>query len=154
MLADREEQALGALIGECLQHRRGVDRPRTVVEGQHDLLVGQEIKLLVLLEAEARTAGRVDLDHARDAQCIRIGAIRLLNRSRCRCRRGGDSGRLGGDRRGGLDVILGGEFGRRRQRIGGTGGCCLGGALVGARGIKVPTSGDHDRRKDTGQHQA
>src|SRR6185369_16583693 len=108
------------------QHRGRVDRPRTVIEGQHDLLVGEEIELLEVLEAEAGTAGGVDLDHAGNAEGVRIGAGRsLLNRH-------GRSGRwrwggcrwLARERRGGLDVILGGELRLCRQLIGGTGGYC------------------------------
>ncbi|MGY4381217.1 hypothetical protein ACVWZ3_008856 [Bradyrhizobium sp. i1.3.6] len=159
VLADREEKTLGAFIPERLQHRGRVDRPRTVVEGQHDLLVGEEVELLEMLEAEAGSAGGVDLDHAGNAQRVRIGTGRPLlhrhgrsgRRRRClsNCRRPGR------DRRGGLDVILGGELRLCRQLIGGTGGRCFGGALIGARGIIKPTAdGDHDRRNYTGQHQA
>ena len=70
MLADREEDRLDAFGGQRLEHgRRG--RPRAVVEGQHDFVVAQEVVLLEMLEAEARTAGGVDLDRAGDAERIR-----------------------------------------------------------------------------------
>ena len=86
VLADREEHRLGAFVGQRLQHRRR-GRPRTVVEGQHDLLVGQEVELLVLQEAETRSARGVDHDGAADAERIGIGAGRF-----CRRRRGAGGG--------------------------------------------------------------
>ena len=74
VLADDEEGGLHALIGERLQHgRRG--RPRAVVEGEQHFVVAQEVVLLEMLEAEARTAGGVDLDRARNAERIRIVAF-------------------------------------------------------------------------------
>ena len=81
VLADREEHRLGAFVRQRLQHR-GRGRPRTVVEGQHDLLVGQEIELLVLQEAEARSARGVDHDGAADAERIGIGAGRFCAAAR------------------------------------------------------------------------
>ena len=83
VLADGEEQGLGALIGKRLEDRQGVARPRSVVEGQHHLVVAQEIVGFELLEAEAGAAGGIDLNHARDAERIRIPAGRA--------RRGGGS---------------------------------------------------------------
>jgi hypothetical protein len=35
-------------------------------------MVAEEVEFLEMLEAEARSARRVDLDRARDAECIRI----------------------------------------------------------------------------------
>ena len=133
VLADREEQALGAFVRERLQHGGRVDRPRTVVERQHDFLLSEEVELLEMLEAEAGAARRVDLDDAGHTQRVRIGAglLRLHRHDRHGCRR--SCGRLGHDGRGGLDVILGGELRLCRQWVGGTGGNCLGSALVGAR---------------------
>ena len=64
VLADREEHRLGAFVGERLEHGGRIARPRTVIEGQHDFLVGEEVELLEMLEAEARSARGVDLDHA------------------------------------------------------------------------------------------
>ena len=89
VLADREEHRRGAFVGQRLQHRRRVARPRAVVEGQHDFLVGQEIELLEMLEAETRSAGGVDFDHAADAERIGIGAGRLLRNGQ---RQGGAGG--------------------------------------------------------------
>ena len=74
VLADREEDRLDAFVGERLEHRRS-GRPRAVVEGQHDLMIAQEVELLEMLEAEARPAGGVDLDRARDAERVRIVAF-------------------------------------------------------------------------------
>ena len=50
VLADREKQRLGAFVIERFEHGRRIARPRTVVEGQDDLLVGEEIDLLEMLE--------------------------------------------------------------------------------------------------------
>ena len=44
VLADREEHRLGALVGQRLEHRRRIVRPRAVVEGQHHFVVAQEIE--------------------------------------------------------------------------------------------------------------
>src|SRR5258706_11450593 len=46
MLADRKKHRFGALVGERLEYRGRIRRPRTVVEGQHDFLVGKKIELL------------------------------------------------------------------------------------------------------------
>ena len=146
VLADRKEHALGAFIGQRLQHG-GRGRPRAVVEGQHDFLVGQEIELLVLQEAEAGAARGVDDDGAADAERIRIGAgrfrgLRSRRRFRQRCRD--------------LDVVPGG-FGRcgRGKRLGLASGHGLRRRRVGARrGRPEPNSGDRNRRNNTGHHQA
>ena len=85
VLADREEHGLGALVGERLEHRGRIDGPWTVVEGQHDFLVGQEIELLEMLETEAGSARGVDLDHAGNPERIGIGAsLFRLRRRGCR----------------------------------------------------------------------
>ena len=57
---------------ERREHGRGVLRPGAVVEGQHDLAFAQEVVALEMLEAEARTAGGVDLHGPCDAQRIRV----------------------------------------------------------------------------------
>src|SRR5258708_32639626 len=49
VLADREEHRLGAFIRERFEHGGRVYRPGTVVEGQHDFLVRQEVELLEML---------------------------------------------------------------------------------------------------------
>ena len=81
VLADREEHRLGAFVRQRLEHGRRIDRPRTVIEGQHDFLVGQKIELLEMLEAETGSARGVDLDDAADAERIGIGASGLGLRS-------------------------------------------------------------------------
>ena len=63
MLSDRKKEGLGALIGERLEHSRRMTRPRTIVEGEHNFLVAQEIISLEVLKAEARPAGRVDFNN-------------------------------------------------------------------------------------------
>ena len=122
VLADREEHRLGAFIGERLEHGGRIGRPRAVVECQHDFLVGQEVELLEMLEAEARSAGGVDFHHAADAQRIRIGAGGFPG-----C--GVDRGGLFRDRAGDLNVVAGGGGFGRAWRAG------SGGALRGADGL-------------------
>src|SRR5206468_11192207 len=100
VLADGEEDRLGALVRKRLQHG-GRGRPRTVVEGEHDFLVGEEIELLVLQEAEAGAACGVDYDSAADAKRVGIGAGRS-HWLGCRNRR---RGRLR-ERSRDLDVVL------------------------------------------------
>ena len=120
MLADREEQTLGAFVRKRLQHRGRVTRPRTVVEGQHDFLVGEKIELLEMLEAEARPAGGVDLDHTADTERVGICASRL-GRRRNRLLRNG---------RGDFDVVvLGGCL--RGKPLGLPGADGLGGRHIG-----------------------
>src|SRR5258705_2242305 len=43
VLADREEHRLGAFIRERFEHGGRVYRPGTVVEGQHDFIIRQEV---------------------------------------------------------------------------------------------------------------
>ena len=75
------------------EHGGGVLGPRTVVEGQHDFAGAQEIVLLEMLEAEARPAGRVDLDDARKAHAARLVADADIGG------RGGGAGVVGRGRR-------------------------------------------------------
>ena len=86
VLADRKEDAGGAFFRERLQDRRRIYRPRAVVKGQHHLLVAQEVELLEMLEAEARTACGVDLDGAADAERVGIVAGRAGRSGCCRWR--------------------------------------------------------------------
>src|SRR5262249_51726516 len=58
---DLEEGCFQAFVGQRLENGLRVARPRTVVEGQDDFFITQEVILLEMLEAEAGTAGRVDL---------------------------------------------------------------------------------------------
>jgi hypothetical protein len=111
VLADREEQSLGAFVGKRLEHR-GRGRPWAIVEGQHHFLVGQEIELLVLQEAEAGAAGGVDHDGAADAERIGIGAGHRSPRLGCGNGRGG---RLR-ERSRSLDVVLQRKLCRGRRR--------------------------------------
>jgi hypothetical protein len=108
VLADLDERGLEAIVGERLEHGRRVLRPGAVVEGQHNFLIAQEIVLLEMLEAEARSAGRVDLDDARQAHAARLVA------------QGDIVGRAGGAGRGRrpwrrAGGILGNALGRGRR---------------------------------------
>ena len=84
VLADRKENAGRAFVRQRLQHRGRIDRPRAVVERQHHFMVAQEIELLEMLEAEARSARGVDFDDAGDAERIGIGASGFGGRRRRR----------------------------------------------------------------------
>ena len=123
VLADREEDRLDAFGGERLEHRRR-GRPRAVVEGQHDLVVAQEVELLEMLEAEARAAGGVDLDRAGDAERIRIVALgRRTSRRRQEraARRGAEQAgaRAGACWMPGAGARAGARRHQRRRRAGG-----------------------------------
>src|SRR5882757_2796167 len=89
MLADRKEHRLGAFVRERFQHRRRVDGPGTIIEGQHHFLVLQEVVLLKMFEAETRSAGCVDLDNASNAERRTVRAVcwpwRRDLRPRCAC---------------------------------------------------------------------
>ena len=51
VLADFEEGRFQTFVGQRLEHSRRTG-PRTIVEGQYDFLVVEEIVLLEMLEAE------------------------------------------------------------------------------------------------------
>ena len=74
VLADRKENAGRAFLCQRLQDRGRVDRPRTIIEGQHHFMVAQEIELLEMLETETRSARGVDLNGAADPKRIGICA--------------------------------------------------------------------------------
>jgi hypothetical protein len=75
----REFAAAGGLVIvlQRLQHHRCVLGPRSVIEGQHDFLVTQEIVLFEMLRAEARTACGVDFDDP--GETYRAGIITRQN---------------------------------------------------------------------------
>src|SRR5690606_17181081 len=52
-------------------------RPRTVVEGEDDFIPAQEIVLPEMLESETGAACRIDLDHARRTERLRIACTLL-----------------------------------------------------------------------------
>src|SRR5262245_26055945 len=76
VLADREEDRLGALLGQCLEHGWRMSRPWTIIEGQHDLFVAEKVIGLEMLESEAGPASRVDLDNAGNSKGVGIVALR------------------------------------------------------------------------------
>src|SRR6187551_1107522 len=85
VLADRKEERLGALVGERLEYRRCVARPRTIVEGQDDFVVAQEVVGFEMLETEPGSPGGVDLNRASNAERIRVVTFcRSWCRRRCR----------------------------------------------------------------------
>src|ERR1700680_2595633 len=96
MEADREKDGLGAVRGERGQDRRRVLWPRPVVESKHNLPFAQEVMRLEMLEAEAGATRGVDLDYARDTECI---GITWTRRGHVR-HRGGSWRRCGGVCRG------------------------------------------------------
>src|SRR5262249_25962562 len=72
VLTDLEERRLDAVVLERFQHHRRIFRPRTVVEGQHDFFVAQEVVLLEVLGPEGRPAGGVDFNDARQTDGVGI----------------------------------------------------------------------------------
>src|SRR5262245_62341057 len=53
-----------------------MSRPWTVIEGQDDLLIAKKIVGLEMLESEAGSASRVDLDNAGNSKGVGIIAFR------------------------------------------------------------------------------
>src|ERR1700738_498753 len=94
--ADREKDGLGAVRGERGQDRRRVLWPGPVVESKHNLPFAQEVMRFEMLEAEAGATRGVDLDYARDTECI---GITWTRRGHVR-HRGGSWRRCGGGWRG------------------------------------------------------
>ena len=62
-LADQEIGDLHALRGQRVEDDVGVGRDRPVVEGDHDLMVGERQRLLVLHAADAAEVVRADRQH-------------------------------------------------------------------------------------------
>jgi hypothetical protein len=67
------------MIGESFEHRRGIVLPWTIIEREQHFFGAQEIVNLEVLESETGPTGRVDLDHARNAEGIEVARA---------CRRG------------------------------------------------------------------
>ncbi len=82
VLADFEECGLQAFVGQRLEDGGRVRRPRAVVERQNDLFVAEEVVLLEVLEAEAGTAGGVDLDDAGETHAAGFIAWRNIGGGR------------------------------------------------------------------------
>jgi hypothetical protein len=146
MLADRKEHRLGAFISQRLEHGGRIGRPRAVVEGQHDFLVGQKVELLEMLKAKAGAAGGVDFHHAGDAQRIGIGAVGFrLRHSRGLVSKG--AGRL--------NLVAGGSGfgGGGWKRRGVRGADCLWGGHSTRGCCPKPYAGNHSSGHDTRQHQ-
>ena len=55
-----------------MQYGSGILRPRSVIEGEHDFALLQEVVSFELLEAEAGPACRVNLDHSRNTERFRV----------------------------------------------------------------------------------
>ncbi len=76
-LAEAEEDRLRALLVERVENGLRRVHLRAVVEGDDDLHGLRKSVGLVVFHAKARTARRVDLERARDAEGIRVRASRL-----------------------------------------------------------------------------
>ncbi len=76
VLADRKERRLHTMVGERREDCRCVVQPRAVVKRQHHFAGLEEVMLLEVLEAEARSASSVDLNGARCAERVRIARAR------------------------------------------------------------------------------
>ena len=87
---DQEEGRLDALAGEGVENGRRRRRERPVVEGQHDLVVGQDERARIGLEADGEAAFGADRRDARGAERSGLGAgsrCRPAPRRRPACRR-------------------------------------------------------------------
>jgi hypothetical protein len=85
MFTDREKHGFRALLCQGLKHGWRIAGPRTVVEGEHNFSITQEIVSFEVLEPEARSSGAVNFNDPRNAKRIRIAwacsGVRLL----CEC---------------------------------------------------------------------
>jgi hypothetical protein len=68
MHANGEENRFGAVERQCRKYGLCIFRPRSVIEREHDFALLQKVVSLELLEAEAGSACRVDLDHSGDTK--------------------------------------------------------------------------------------
>ncbi len=88
--ADDEERRLDAFGGQRLQHLIAVRRQRTIVEGEHDLVVFERQGLAVLHGADLGVLRRVDHQRARGTERIGIaGATVGAGRGQGRRQKGG-----------------------------------------------------------------
>ncbi len=126
VFSDREESCFDALRRECREHGRSIARPRSVVEGQHNLAHFQEIMRLEMLEAEAGSAGGIYFHDAGQSKRVRIPRAGRTQRARGDILFGQLSGQGGAggsgkrNRRHRCRAILG--FGRRGDRARNYGG--------------------------------
>src|SRR5262249_454911 len=72
VFTDLKECRLGAVVLQRLEHHRRVSRPGTVVEGQSDFLIAQEIILFEILGSECGATGCIAFNDSREAECVRI----------------------------------------------------------------------------------
>ena len=72
VFSDREECCLGAVISERFEHGRGVVQPWTIVEGEQHFVGPKEIVHFEVLKSETWAACRVNFNHARYAERLRI----------------------------------------------------------------------------------
>ena len=88
VLTDGKEDGLSALLCQCAQYGWRIDRPRTVVEGEHYFPITQEIVRFKVLESETRASSAIDFNNPRDTKEIGIAAacfgIHLLRDRSCR----------------------------------------------------------------------
>ena len=76
LLADQEERRLDAVGGENLQDLVAVFRQRTVVEGQHHLMIPERQRFRILHGADDGMCARIDHERARRADRVGMaGAI-------------------------------------------------------------------------------
>ena len=98
-LADHEERRAHAFPGERRQHLWRRRRPRSVVEGQHDLVIPERQRLRKVFRADLRERDGIDLQDARGAErplartILRHArsAIHASEISKCRANRAGRS---------------------------------------------------------------
>jgi hypothetical protein len=64
LTSDQEKGRLGAMGGENIEDLVGVFRQRTVIESQHDLVVFERQRLVILHGADDGMGARIDHDRA------------------------------------------------------------------------------------------
>src|SRR5262245_54271952 len=85
MFANRKERGPDAISRKSVEHHAGIAGPRSIVEGEHDLVREQEVVRLILRETETWSASCVYFDRANDTQRVGIGARLLPNCQALQC---------------------------------------------------------------------
>ena len=78
-LADQEIGRLHAILFQRVEHVRAVGRDRTVVEGDHHLVVLERQSVLVLHGADQRQRSRIDGNNAAGADGVGVARAQPAN---------------------------------------------------------------------------
>jgi hypothetical protein len=80
--ADQEEHRFDALRAQDIEHLVGIGRDRAVIEGQHDLMIGEWQRLLIIQRTEPLIFARVDGNNPAGADGVGMAWAVLRARSR------------------------------------------------------------------------